>query len=56
MAIALRVEAEVVDIGADAPLPSDIYLVDTNVWYWTAYSKASVSGSYQGQYLSLIHI
>jgi hypothetical protein len=31
----------VVDISNDAPLPSDSFLVDTNVWFWVTYTKAS---------------
>src|ERR1700733_6281352 len=50
MAINLIVRAEVVDISGDTPTGSDIYLVDTNVWFWTAYAKASVSSSYQSGY------
>lgn len=37
----LKVEAEVVDITSDTPRASDILLVDTNVWFWLAYSNAS---------------
>jgi predicted nucleic acid-binding protein len=35
------VRAEVVDIFRDTPQGDDLFLVDTNVWYWTAYAKAA---------------
>jgi hypothetical protein len=35
------VQAEVVDIAKDAPSRGDTFLVDSNVWYWLTYSKAS---------------
>ncbi len=35
------VQAEVVDINADKPKAEDIFLVDTNVWYWMTYTRAS---------------
>ena len=48
MAVNYVIQAEVVDINADIPQASDIFLVDTNVWFWMTYSKsASVSISYQ---------
>ena len=43
MAINYTVQAEVVDITADTPKAEDAFLVDTNVWYWMTYSKASHS-------------
>lgn len=43
MAINYTVQAEVVDISADAPRAEDVFLVDTNVWYWLTYSRASQS-------------
>jgi hypothetical protein len=49
MAINLTVNASVVDIRkpsvvdihSDTPSSSDIFLVDTNVWYWMTYQRAS---------------
>jgi len=41
MPILYRVQAEVVDINFDAPLSSDGFFVDTNVWFWLHYTKAS---------------
>ena len=41
--IQYKIEADVIDIRRDNPKPSDIFLVDTNVWYWMTYSRASLS-------------
>jgi hypothetical protein len=35
------VRADVVDIRQDSPVVHDKFLVDTNVWYWQTYSRAS---------------
>lgn len=43
MAIAYAVVAEVVDITADTPRSDDVFLVDTNVWFWTTYSRAALA-------------
>lgn len=43
MAVNYSVHAEVVDIRNDAPTEDDIFLVDTNVWYWLAYSRADLA-------------
>ncbi len=43
MPINYTVQAEVVDIRSDAPKNDDIFLVDTNVWYWYTYTNASIS-------------
>jgi hypothetical protein len=47
MPISLR--ATVVSILADTPRPSDIFLLDTNVLYWTCYAKALDLASARGQ-------
>lgn len=39
---AYRVRARVVDIRGDTPKPTDAFLVDTNVWFWAAYARASL--------------
>lgn len=41
MAAHLQVQASVVDIRGDEPRSGDGFLVDTNVWYWMHYSRAS---------------
>ncbi|PSB49227.1 hypothetical protein C7B80_03265 [Cyanosarcina cf. burmensis CCALA 770] len=42
MAVRLTIQADVIDIGSDMPQPNDIFLVDTNVWYWQTYTNATV--------------
>jgi len=42
MAINYVVRADVVDIRTDAPLVTDSFFVDTNVWYWMSYTRASL--------------
>jgi len=41
----LTINAEVIDITKDSPLSGDSFLVDTNVWYWMTYSRASLAGA-----------
>jgi len=43
MPINYAVQADVVDIRTDSPQASDAFLVDTNVWFWVAYTRASQS-------------
>lgn len=45
MAVNYIVQAEVVDIRFDQPKKDDIFLVDTNIWYWLTYTKASTSAN-----------
>lgn len=40
MAINYAVAADVVDLRTDTPAAGDVFLVDTNVWFWTSYSRA----------------
>jgi predicted nucleic acid-binding protein len=40
MTINYTVRADVVDIGTDTPKSADVFLVDSNVWYWMTYSNA----------------
>src|SRR3972149_5699033 len=40
MAINYTIQADVVDIRQDIPKPDNIFLVDTNVWYWLTYTRA----------------
>ncbi|MGO9531078.1 MAG: PIN domain-containing protein [Syntrophobacteraceae bacterium] len=37
MAINYTVQASIIDITVDAPKVGDVFLVDTNVWYWMTY-------------------
>src|SRR5262249_7618956 len=45
MAINYRVQADVIDIRTDTPQSHDEFLVDTNVWYWMIYSRASLGAN-----------
>ncbi|MBI5930396.1 MAG: PIN domain-containing protein [Chloroflexi bacterium] len=44
--MAISVNATVVDLRNDQPKPEDVFLVDSNVWYWVGYSNASLSDNY----------
>jgi len=41
MPVSYNIKADVVDLRNDRPKPNDVFFVDTNVWYWLLYSKAS---------------
>lgn len=43
MAVNYAVRAEVIDIRGDKPKDTDVLLVDTNVWLWMCYGRASLS-------------
>ncbi|MDF5718350.1 MAG: hypothetical protein PUP93_31910 [Rhizonema sp. NSF051] len=43
MAVNYIIKADVIDITVDSPKKGDIFLVDTNVWYWLTYPPASLS-------------
>ena len=47
MPIHYVVQAQVVDLHADAPRAGDAFFVDTNVWLWTCYAKATLGMKYQ---------
>lgn len=40
MAINLNIQADIIDISTDTPQQGDIFLVDTNVWFWQTYTNA----------------
>jgi hypothetical protein len=40
----MGVAAEVIDIEHDQPRAGDVLLVDTNVWFWHTYTRASQGG------------
>lgn len=59
MAVNYTVLADVVDLRSDRPKAGETFLVDTNVWFWLTYSRASQgASSYQTRdyprYLSLL--
>jgi hypothetical protein len=41
MTVQYTVQALVVDLNHDEPKTGDMFLVDTNAWYWTHYAHAS---------------
>lgn len=41
MAINYAIRAQVVDINVDTPRSDDVFVVDTNVWYWMTYPNAT---------------
>ncbi len=45
MAINYTVLTDVIDIRTDIPQPTDEFLVDTNVWYWLVYTRASLGSN-----------
>jgi len=48
MAVRYDIQAKIVDIRYDTPTKNDQFFIDTNVWYWTTYSAASIlTTSYQ---------
>lgn len=50
MPINYQILADIIDIRTDKPRPEDNFIIDTNVWYWLTYSKASIGArSYQIQ-------
>lgn len=43
MPISYAIQANIVQLATDSPRPSDTFLVDTNVWFWTTYTRAGLS-------------
>ena len=41
MSVNYLIQADVVDLRSDLPQKDDRFLVDTNVWFWMTYSRAS---------------
>jgi len=35
------IQANIVDITSDRPQAEDVFLIDSNVWYWMTYTRAS---------------
>lgn len=50
MSINYSIVADVIDIRSDAPKAEDSYLIDTNIWYWMTYSRASLANRPPGHY------
>ncbi len=47
MPVRYVVQAQVVDLQEDAPRTGDVFFVDTNVWLWTCYAKATLGMTHQ---------
>lgn len=43
MSVNYVVQAQVVDLRSDIPNPADRFLVDTNVWFWTVYTRLGLA-------------
>lgn len=43
MSINYTIQADVIDIKADEPKGTDVFLVDSNVWFWVTYTSASTT-------------
>ncbi|HDL01231.1 MAG TPA: PIN domain-containing protein [candidate division Zixibacteria bacterium] len=41
MPVNYTIQADVIDITRDTPKADDVFLVDTNVWYWMTYPNAT---------------
>src|SRR5258708_3747505 len=41
--MAIKVNATVVDLTSDSPRTTDKFFIDSNVWFWVGYTKASLS-------------
>ncbi len=41
-----KISAKVVDVTVDVPKSTDAFLIDSNIWYWVGYTKASLSAKY----------
>ncbi len=55
MPINYNVQAEVIDIKTDTPQAEEIFFVDTNVWYWQTYTRASMLAQPYNQYQTQIY-
>lgn len=44
MAIQYDVKAHVIDIAVDIPCSTDSIFVDSNVWFWQTYTRATAAG------------
>lgn len=53
MSVNYAVRASVVDIETDSPRKDDSFLVDTNVWLWMCYGRASLDLGLNVNYLTV---
>ncbi len=40
MPVQYAIKADVIDLRNDTPQQDDLFLVDSNAWYWTTYTRA----------------
>ncbi len=45
MPVNYAVGADIIDITVDTPRREDVFLVDSNVWYWMTYTRASLANN-----------
>lgn len=57
MVVNLNIQADIIDIKTDNPQQGDIFLVDTNVWFWQTYTNArfGIKASKFSNYLKYIN-
>ncbi|MBF0338345.1 MAG: hypothetical protein HQL05_10985 [Nitrospirae bacterium] len=39
MPVQYNIRADIIDIRSDSPSPDDVFMVDTNAWYWFTYTR-----------------
>lgn len=42
MSVNYLIQAQIIDIKQDNPKQDDVFFIDTNVWYWFTYTRASL--------------
>jgi hypothetical protein len=56
MAINLNIQADVIDIRQDTPKKSDIFFVDTNIWFWQTYAYKRFSNYQTKHYPNYLNL
>jgi len=41
--MSIKVNADIIDLRIDHPQSTDVFFVDTNIWFWVGYTNASTS-------------
>lgn len=39
--MAIRLQADIIDLRQDTPQPNDHFFIDSNIWYWVGYTPAT---------------
>jgi hypothetical protein len=50
MPVQYAIKAAVIDLRNDTPRQYDLFLVDSNVWYWTTYTRVNLADTPPRQY------